>query len=79
MMFVQYVEMLCLTSGNKVKYSIFFFHLASLMMFVAELRESIGPSIHQIITLLSDKKLSVRVTGADILSKLSEKGKMFNF
>ena len=48
-------------------------------MFVAELRESIGPSIHQIITLLSDKKLSVRVTGADILSKLSEKGKMFNF
>jgi len=44
------------------------------MKIIAEFRESLGPVIQQIVTLLSDNKWYVRTVGADALSKLSEQG-----
>jgi len=46
----------------------------SLMKIIAELRESIGPAIPQIIALLTGNKWDARRTAADTLSKLSEQG-----
>ena len=46
---------------------------------VAEIRVSIRRAIPEIISLLSDTYLDVRIAGADALSKLSEKGKVSNF
>jgi hypothetical protein len=45
---------------------------------VAELRQSIGAAIPQVITLLSDDHSDVRTAGANVLSKFSEQGKILN-
>jgi len=45
-------------------------------MTVAEFRVSIQPAIPQIIALLSDGYPGVSRAGADVLSKLSEQGKI---
>jgi HEAT repeat protein len=57
--------------GKNIKYS----GLALLMSTVAEFRESIGSTIPQIITFLSDSDSNIRLAGAEALSKLSEQGK----
>jgi HEAT repeat protein len=51
----------------------------SLMSLVAELRESIGPAIPQLIPLLSDSNWDVCTAGANALSKMSEQGRMSHF
>ena len=76
-MFVSQVHMHCRNSQSKVRYK--FFDLNDADVFVAEFRESIKPHIPEIISLLSDSVLDVRMVGADVLSKLSEQGNGINF
>ena len=64
----------CRNSLSKVWYN--FFDLDDADVFVAEFRESIRPVIPEIVSLLSDGERSVRIAGADALSKLSEHGKV---
>ena len=45
-------------------------------LLVADFRESIRRAIPQIVSLLSDGESDVRSAGANVLSKLSEQGKV---
>ena len=49
------------------------------MSHVAEFRESIRPAIPQIVALFSDSGGDVRRAGANVLSYLSEQGRISNF
>lgn len=68
----------CLNSQSKVRYKIFDMSVADVL--VAEYQESIGPAIPQMITLLrSWKESDIFIAAANVLSKLSEHGKMSKF
>jgi hypothetical protein len=75
--FVWQEQIHCQNSQSKVRYQ--FSDLNVVDVLVAELRESIRPAIPQIISLLSDSELNVRMAGADALAKLSGQGKVLNF
>ena len=64
----------CGNFQSKVRH--IYFDLNNTDVLVAEFRESIRPAIPKIGSLLSDGQWSVRVAGADALSKLSEQGKV---
>ena len=64
----------CRNSQSKVRYK--FSHLHDTDVVAAEFRESIRPAIPKIGSLLSDGQWSVRISGAEALSKLSEQGKV---
>ena len=71
------MQIYCRISQSKVRYN--FSNLNDADVLVAEFRESIMPAIPEIISLLSDSDLSVRMAGADALSELSEQGKVSKF
>ena len=64
----------CRNSQSKVRYT--FSDLNDADVFVAEFRGSIRRAIPKIVFLLSNGMRNVRITGADALSKLSERGKV---
>ena len=76
-MFVLQVQKHCQTSQSKVKYK--FSDLSDTNVFIAEFRESIRPAIPEIISLLSDSVSDVRITGEDVLLKLSQQGRVSKF
>ena len=67
----------CRNSQSKVRYT--FSDLNDADVFVDEFRESIKLAIPEIVSLLSDGDLIVRMAGADALVKLSEQGKVYIF
>ena len=71
------MQIYCRISQSKVRYN--FSNLNDADVLVAEFRESIMPAIPEIISLLSDSDLSVRMAGADALSELSEQGNVSKF
>ena len=71
------MQIYCRISQSKVRYN--FSNLNDADVLVAEFRESIMPAIPEIISLLSDSNLSVRMAGADALSELSEQGNVSKF
>ena len=64
----------CGNFQSKVRY--IYFDLNIIDVFVAEFQEAIRPHIPEIISFLSNSVSDVRKVGADILSKLSEQGKV---
>ena len=77
-MLVEQLQMHCQNSQSKVRYK--FSDLSVADVLVAECRESIGPAIPQMITLLrSWEESDIFKAVANALSNLSEHGKISNF